>query len=102
MKYMNFNSKIFVGLVRYPLFTKKSIKLIEQNQYSFVVSTHATKASIKSAVEYQFGFNVISVNTLVHRSKKHHVGKFIGKKPQYKKAIVTIVPPKTLSFFDIL
>ena len=40
-----------INLIKYPILTEKTIRLIEQNQYSFVVDRKATKVSIKNAIE---------------------------------------------------
>ena len=52
--YMSFDQKASIDLVKYPLLTEKTIKLIEQNQYSFAVSSNATKTSVKVAIEQLF------------------------------------------------
>ena len=63
MSYMQSKSKRFIGIVKYPILTEKTIRLIEQNQYSFAVDPKADKIAIKSAVEQLFDVKVISVNT---------------------------------------
>jgi large subunit ribosomal protein L23 len=97
---MNFNQKAAIDLVKYPLLTEKTIKLIEQNQYSFAVAAHATKTSVKIAIEKLFDVKVVSVNTSLQAVKKRRVGKFIGKKTQYKRAIVTLAPENSITLFE--
>jgi large subunit ribosomal protein L23 len=95
---MSFDQKASIDLVKYPLLTEKTIKLIEQNQYSFAVD--ATKTSVKSAIEKLFDVKVISVNTSLQAIKKRRVGRFIGKKSQYKRAIVTLAPENSITLFE--
>ena len=97
---MSFDQKASIDLVKYPLLTEKTIKLIEQNQYSFAVDTKATKTSIKTAIEKLFDVKVVSVNTSLQAVKKRRVGKFIGKKSQYKRAIVTLAPENSITLFE--
>jgi len=97
---MSFDQKALIDLVKYPLLTEKTIKLIEQNQYSFAVDANATKTSVKAAIESLFDVKVISVNTSLQALKKRRVGKFIGKKSQYKRAIVTLAPENSITLFE--
>mmetsp|Transcript_17601 Transcript_17601/g.44276 ORF Transcript_17601/g.44276 Transcript_17601/m.44276 type:complete len:81 (-) Transcript_17601:217-459(-) len=77
---MSFDKNTSVDIIKYPLLTEKTIKLIEQNQYSFAVDAYATKPSVKFAIEKLFNVKVLSVNTSLQAIKKRRVGKFIGKK----------------------
>ena len=97
---MNFEQKAAIDLVKYPLLTEKTIKLIEQNQYSFAVDANATKTSVKEAIEKLFDVKVVAVNTSLQAIKKRRVGKFIGKKTQYKRAIVTLAPENSITLFE--
>ena len=97
---MSVDQKASIDLVKYPLLTEKTIKLIEQNQYSFAVDAKATKTSVKAAIEKLFDVKVISVNTSLQALKKRRVGKFIGKKAQYKRAIVTLAPENSITLFE--
>jgi large subunit ribosomal protein L23 len=97
---MSVDQKASIDLVKYPLLTEKTIKLIEQNQYSFAVDANATKTSVKNAVEKLFDVKVIAVNTSLQALKKRRVGKFIGKKTQYKRAIVTLAPENSITLFE--
>ena len=80
MSYNQFTQKDLLDIVKYPILTEKTIRLIEQNQYSFAVDSKADKSAIKSAVEQLFDVKVVSVNTSLIPLKKRRVGKFIGKK----------------------
>jgi large subunit ribosomal protein L23 len=97
---MGFNQKASIDLIKYPLLTEKTIKLIEQNQYSFAVDAKATKPSVKAAVEKLFDVKVVSVNTSLQAVKKRRVGKYIGRKSQYKRAIVTLAPENSITLFE--
>ena len=77
-------------IIKYPIITDKATRLLENNQYSFVVDRYSDKLSIKAAIEYLFDVKVVKVNTCRLPGKKKRVGKYIGWKPQYKKAVVTL------------
>ena len=96
---MNFTPNISIDIIKYPLLTEKTIKLIEQNQYSFAVETYATKIAVKYAIESLFSVNVIAVNMSKQAIKKRRVGKFSGKVSQYKRAIVTLAPEDSITLF---
>jgi len=93
-------SQDLLGIVKYPILTEKTIRLIEQNQYSFAVDPKADKNSVKSAVEQLFDVKVVSVNTSLLPLRKRRVGKFIGKKSRYKRAIVKLAPEDSIKLFD--
>jgi large subunit ribosomal protein L23 len=97
---MGLEQKVTIDIIKYPLLTEKTIKLIEQNQYTFAVNAKATKPLIKQAVEQLFNVTVISVNTSIKAVKKRRVGKFIGTRTQYKKAIVKLAPENSITLFE--
>ena len=97
---MGLDQKTLIDLVKYPILTEKTIRLIEQNQYSFAVDSKSNKVDIKTAIEQLFDVKVVSVNTLLQPLKKRRVGKFIGAKSRYKKAIVTIAPEDSITLFE--
>ena len=97
---MGLDQKTLIDLVKYPILTEKTIRLIEQNQYSFAVNSKSNKADIKIAIEQLFDVKVVSVNTLLQPLKKRRVGKFIGAKSRYKRAIVTIAPEDSITLFE--
>jgi large subunit ribosomal protein L23 len=100
MHYTSFSQKNLLDIVKYPLLTEKTIRLIEQNQYSFAVVRKADKSLIKDAVEQLFDVRVISVNTSLLPSRERRVGKFIGKKARYKRAIVKLASEDSITLFD--
>ena len=94
------NSSLSYGqIIKYPIITDKATRLLENNQYSFVVDRYSDKLMIKSAIEYLFNVKVIKVNTCRLPRKKKRVGKYIGWKPQYKKAIVTLSEGDVINLF---
>ena len=86
-------------VIKYPIITDKATRLIENNQYSFVVDPSSDKITIKTAIEYLFNVTVIKVNTCRLPRKKKRVGKYIGWKPQYKKAVVTLTEGDVINLF---
>ena len=85
--------------IKYPLITDKATRLLENNQYSFIVNPSSDKITIKTAIEYLFDVKVIKVNTCHLPKKKRRVGKYIGWKSHYKKAIVTLSEGDTINLF---
>nr|YP_004376632.1 50S ribosomal protein L23 [Fistulifera solaris]BAK18998.1 50S ribosomal protein L23 [Fistulifera solaris] len=86
-------------IVKYPIITDKATRLLENNQYSFIVDRYSDKTSIKSAIESLFDVKVIKINTCRLPRKQKRVGKYIGWKPQYKKAIVTLSEGDVINLF---
>lgn len=91
--------KILLNLIKYPIITDKTTKLIEENQYCFAVQKKASKPIIKESIEYIFKVKVRSINTCNQPTKKRRVGRFSGKKANYKKAIVTLYPENRINLF---
>ena len=77
-------------LLRVPVITEKSTAASEHNQVTFRVPLDATKPEIKAAVERLFDVKVNAVNTLRQRGKIKRFRGRIGKKSDYKKAIVSL------------
>jgi large subunit ribosomal protein L23 len=80
--------------------TEKAARLREGNQVVFEVALDANKIQIKSAVESLFAVKVADVNTLVQRGKPRRLGRIMGKRPNWKKAIVTLAEGSEIQFFD--
>ena len=78
-------------LVR-PLLTEKSSDQLDRhNAYTFVVNPQANKVEIAQAVETLFpGVKVKDVRTMQYRGKERRVGKHVGRRAAWKKAIVTL------------
>lgn len=77
-------------VIRKPIVTEKSVALMEQNKYTFVVDKHASKIEIKHAVEKIFNVKVINVATMNRKGKLRTQGRTQGYRPDWKKAIVTL------------
>lgn len=86
-------------IVKYPIITDKAIRLLETNQYSFVVDRYSDKTTIKAAIESLFNVKVVKINTSRLPRKQKRVGKYIGWKPQYKKAIVSLAEGDIINLF---
>jgi large subunit ribosomal protein L23 len=86
-------------IIKYPIITDKATRLFEKNQYSFVVDRYSDKLTIKASIEYLFDVKVVKVNTCRLPRQKKRVGKYIGWKPQYKKAIVTLSEGDVINLF---
>ncbi|MEA5575126.1 50S ribosomal protein L23 [Anabaena sp. UHCC 0451] len=87
---VKFDPRNLADLVRRPILTEKATIMMEQNKYTFEVTPKSTKPQIRAAIEDLFQVKVVKVNTSLPPRKKRRVGKFIGFKPQYKRAIVTV------------
>nr|YP_008144850.1 50S ribosomal protein L23 [Grateloupia taiwanensis]AGO19883.1 50S ribosomal protein L23 [Grateloupia taiwanensis] len=88
-----------IDLVKYPIITDKTTKLIEENQYCFAVDNKASKLDIKAAIEYIFNVRVQKINTMKGITKKRRIGKFFGKKTSYKKAIIKLHEDDNIELF---
>lgn len=95
----NINISYFLDIVKYPIITDKATRLIEENQYSFFVDPKAKKNIIKQAIEYIFDVQVIKVNTFHPPKKRKTLGKFIGYKAHYKRAIVKLASGNSINLF---
>jgi len=73
-------------IIKYPIITDKATRLLENNQYSFIVDRYSDKITIKAAIESLFNVKVIKINTCRLPRKQKRVGKYIGWKPHYKKS----------------
>jgi len=84
-----------------PLITEKSSLLKETgNQYVFEVQRRINKIEIKKAVEKLFKVKVLSVHVMNMEGKKKRLGRFAGKKSDWKKAIVTLRPEDKITIFE--
>jgi large subunit ribosomal protein L23 len=86
-------------IIRRPLITEKATRLLELNQYTFEVMPKASKPEIRAAIEYLFDVKVTGISTMNLPRKKKRVGKYVGFKPTYKKAIVTLAEGDSITLF---
>lgn len=93
------SSRDLADLIKQPIITEKATRLLEDNQYVFDVVPKATKPEIKAAIESLFDVKVTSVNTIRPAKKKRRVGRFVGFKPLYKRAIVTLKEGDSIALF---
>lgn len=85
-----------------PLLTEKTSRMMnEANSYSFRVSINANKIEIKKAIEHIFSVSVLSVNTIRVKGKPKRLGKYEGRRPDWKKAIVTLRAGDKIADFEV-
>ena len=88
-------------IIRRPLVPEKSPQAHEEtNKVTFVVRRDANKIEIKRAVEEVFGVSVLGVRTLNNRGKKKRVGARQGRKPDWKKAVVSLREGDRIDLFE--
>jgi len=86
----NTDPRYLIDYIKYPLVTDKGTRLLENNQYTFIVDPKADKPTVKEAIETFFDVKVIKVNSCNLPSKKRRIGRYEGFKSKYKKVIVTL------------
>ncbi|MBD3948967.1 50S ribosomal protein L23 [Tuanshanicoccus lijuaniae] len=84
-----------------PIITEQTVRLMDENKYTFEVDRRANKTHVKQAVEAMFeGVKVAKVNTINVDGKAKRMGRYQGFTRRYKKAIVTLTPEsKTIELF---
>ena len=88
-------------VIRRPLQTEKSmIGRDELNLATFEVDLRANKLEIKHAIEELFDVQVTNVRTMRQQGKKRRVGRVVGRKPAWKKAIVELAEGHSIEFFE--
>jgi large subunit ribosomal protein L23 len=88
-------------IIRYPILTEKTMLAYQTNrQCTFAVDRSSNKVEIRKAVENLFKVKVEDVQTIRTTGKKKRVGKTLGKKPDGKKAIVTLQPEQKIEIFE--
>lgn len=94
------------GILLQPIITEKQTDITEvmPNRYGFKVARDANKIEIKAAAEAMYDVNVVSVNTCNYDGKRKQRytkgGLIVGRKPAFKKAIVTLKEGQTIDFFS--
>ena len=83
-----------------PLITEKTNAGMQDNKYTFIVPLNANKVEIRQAVEAVFKVKVLDVNTIRVMGKIKRMGKYSGKRPDVKKAIVKVAPGQRIEFFE--
>ena len=101
-------------IIKRPLLTEKGTRLKEHGgapvgtfseeelkpQVLFEVALEANKIEIKNAVEALFSVKVVDVHTQIMRGKEKRVGRFMGQRSNWKKAIVTLAAGNKIEFFE--
>jgi len=84
-----------------PLITEKtSIQKEVSNKFTFEVDRKANRVEIKTAVENIFKVKVTNVRTMQVKGKTKQRGRIVGKRRDWKKAIVTLMPGERIAFFE--
>ncbi|MEI8172013.1 MAG: 50S ribosomal protein L23 [Deltaproteobacteria bacterium] len=88
-------------IIKRSLITEKStLAKDENNKYVFEVDRGANKIQIGMAVEKVFKVKVVDVHVMNVRGKKKRVGKILGEKRSWKKAVVTLAPGSRIEIFE--
>jgi large subunit ribosomal protein L23 len=101
-------------IIKRPLLTEKGTRLKDtgghgegevdpehlKSQLLFEVASDANKVEIRHAVQKLWNVDVVAVRTAVVRGKEKRMGRFVGKRSNWKKAIVTIAAGQTVEFFE--
>lgn len=85
-----------------PVVTEKTTDMGENDKYVFEVASEANKAEVKQAVEKFFGVKVIDVHTLNMKGKPKRLGRYMGRRKDWKKAIVTVQSGDKIDLFDVV
>ena len=83
-----------------PVVSEKSYSLLDENKYTFLVAPEANKTEIKIAVEKIFKVRVLGVNTINRPGKKRRTRYGTGKRPDTKRAIVTVADGDRIDIFS--
>ena len=94
--------KTAYDIIKRPVITEQSMAQTEMKRYTFEVAKDANKIEIAKAVEEIFGVKVAKVNTIRMMGKMKRTGAYpAGRRPSYKKAVVTLTADsKTIEFFE--
>jgi large subunit ribosomal protein L23 len=88
-------------IIKRPVITERTADMMSSNKYVFEVDLRANKTEIKDAVQRIFDVKVLNVNTLRVKGKPKRVGKHMGRRSDWKKAIVQLSEDsKALEFFE--
>ncbi len=88
-------------ILRRPVLTEKTSYLADElHRYTFEVDGRATKQLVQQAVEEIFDVHVERVNIMRVHGKTRRFGRLVGTTPEWKKAIVTLAPGESISFFE--
>ncbi|MBI4408878.1 MAG: 50S ribosomal protein L23 [Gemmatimonadetes bacterium] len=83
-----------------PVVTERSTEMTERGAYTFLVAKDANKIEIRRAVQELFGVRVQAVRTMNYRGKWRRVGRSLGRRPAYKKAIVQLAEGSRIDVYE--
>lgn len=84
-----------------PVVTERSTQIAdEHNAYAFVVAQDSNKIEIRHAVEQLFDVKVAGVRTMNYRGKSRRIGRYMGRRPGYKKAIVKLAEGERIDIYE--
>jgi large subunit ribosomal protein L23 len=93
--------KAYHHLIKGPIITEKTHSLREaNNKLTLKVDVKANKVEIRKAIEDLFKVKVLGVNTIKMMGKKKRMGRNEGKRPDWKKAIVTLAPGEKIAGYE--
>ena len=93
--------KTAYDIVIKPIITEQSMEATEEKKYVFQVAMDANKIEIKKAIEEIFGVKVEKVNTIRMDGKEKRMGVHVGRRANWKKAMVKLTAEsKTIEFFE--
>jgi len=88
-------------VIKRPLITEKGTRQKEQsNQLVFEVDRRANKILVRNAIENIFKVEVVSVRMMNVKGKERRVGRNVGRRADWKKAIVRLAPGENIEFFE--
>ena len=93
-------TKTAQDIILKPIITEDSMERLPNGKYTFQVAKDANKVEIAKAIEELFDVKVAKVNTISVKGKQKRMGRYVGFRPDWKKAIVTLEGDKTIEFFD--
>ena len=88
------------GVLLRPIITEKTTVLTGLDKYVFEVDLRANKNQIKEAIQLAFNVRVTDVNTMKMKGKAKRFGRKVTNRPDWKKAIVTLVPGDKIELFE--
>jgi large subunit ribosomal protein L23 len=92
--------KDYRDIIIKPVVTEKSMDLLADNKYTFIVDKKANKTEIKNAIEHIFKVEVAKVYTMNIKGKPKRMGRFEGKRPDRKKAVVALKAGQKIRLFE--
>jgi large subunit ribosomal protein L23 len=83
-----------------PVISEKAVAAMSEGKYTFKVHPDANKQQIKEAIEKIFGVTVVDVNTMNVKGKMRRMGKYVGRRSDWKKAIVKLKEGDSIKVFE--